>query len=396
MNKNILERMVEISPGMEIWWDSSPLVYPTWKQKLADDASPREEDFLKKYFEHFFNPTNPESQVFRGVTTNPILSLEAMNSNKEYWREVVRGIVKREPQLDDDSLFWLTYKEVIKRGSDIYISLFEKSNYTQGFLSAQLDIRDIDNVDHMMAKALELTSINPNIMVKVPGSKAGYEVIKKLTSKGIATNNTLTFVASQLMDCAYAVKEGLVIARKNGVDLSRWRSVITHMEGRFGELGELKEEALKVHVELSDGDIRLAELAIFKKVYKKLKAEEFESKLLSCSLKLGPKIDGEVCLWHLEHIVGADVVVTCPPKFIKALLLEPINFSENNHIGHEIPQEVITKLMKVEYFKRAYSEDGFSKEEYSELIAFKKTKEEHLKATEEMLFFVKQSRNHKE
>jgi len=25
--KNILERLVEVSPGMEIWWDSSPLIY---------------------------------------------------------------------------------------------------------------------------------------------------------------------------------------------------------------------------------------------------------------------------------------------------------------------------------------------------------------------------------
>jgi len=25
--KNILERLVEVSPGMEIWWDSSSLIY---------------------------------------------------------------------------------------------------------------------------------------------------------------------------------------------------------------------------------------------------------------------------------------------------------------------------------------------------------------------------------
>jgi hypothetical protein len=30
--KNILERLVEVSPGMEIWWDSSPLMYDFQKR----------------------------------------------------------------------------------------------------------------------------------------------------------------------------------------------------------------------------------------------------------------------------------------------------------------------------------------------------------------------------
>jgi len=32
--KTILERLVEVSPGMEIWWDSSPLIYDIWCDKM--------------------------------------------------------------------------------------------------------------------------------------------------------------------------------------------------------------------------------------------------------------------------------------------------------------------------------------------------------------------------
>ena len=48
-----------------------------------------------------------------------------------------------------------------------------------------------------LAQALELANLSPNVMIKVPGSKEGYEVLKFLTSRGISTNNTLTFVLPQ-------------------------------------------------------------------------------------------------------------------------------------------------------------------------------------------------------
>ena len=105
-------------------------------------------------------------------------------------------------------------------------------------------------------------------MIKVPGSKQGYEVIEYLTSKGIPTNNTLTFILPQLVDCARTVQKGLEKAKADHV--SKWRSVITHMEGRFGNLGGLKDFAKEEGVDLSDGEIRLAELAVFKKAYKYL------------------------------------------------------------------------------------------------------------------------------
>jgi len=243
----------------------------------------------------------------------------------------------------------------------------------------------------MVRQGEEFAAINPNVMIKVPGSKAGYKAIRTLTSKGIATNNTLTFVLPQLIDCAKSVNEGLATARKNFVDLSKWRSVITFMESRFGDLGDLKGRAKMVGVNLSEGDIRLAELAIFKKAYKIINSEKYSSKILSCSLKLGPQIDGKNQLWHLEHKVGADIVITCPPKFLKRLLIDEIDFeSERSGIEAEIPGELIEKLMKVEYFSKAYSVNGFKRDEYVNLIPFKKTLRQHKDAIFEMLSFVKE------
>jgi transaldolase len=143
------------------------------------------------------------------------------------------------------------------------------------------------------------------VMIKVPGSKQGYEVIEHLTAKGISTNNTLTFVLPQLLDCAKSVKRGLEKAKRNGVDLSKWRSVITHMESRYGDLGGLRDFAGEKGIELTEGDVRLAELAIFKKAYRYLEDNQMPSKMLSCSLRIGPKVNGVSRIWHLEEKAGA-------------------------------------------------------------------------------------------
>ena len=388
--KNIMEKLVEKSPGMEIWWDSSPVIFDNWCKKMFDKADTGDHDVLRQYFDRMYNKEKPEKQLFRGVTTNPPLSLQAIRDNEPYWENVTKDIIKENPGIDKEGLFWKLYKTVVKRGSDMYLPLFEKTGYKQGYISGQVDPRSVYDKDAMLNHALELSKLNPNVMIKVPGSKEGYELLEILTSKGIATNNTLTFILPQLLDGAKSVKRGLETAKKNNVDLSKWRSVITHMESRYGDLGGLRDFAKEKGIELSDGDVRMAELAIFKKAYKYLKDNDMPNKMLSCSLRVGPEVNGQLRLWHLEEKAGAGIVMTCPPVFIEQL----INFPEQDRIVfkkdqilEDIPKDVMDKLMRVPYFERAYAEDGYSRDEYNSHPALMKTAEQFSNATWEMVEF---------
>jgi transaldolase len=337
-----------------------------------------------------FDENSPETQLFRGVTTNPALSLQAIQDDPGFWKNVAKDIVAENPGIDKETLFWNLYREVVKRGSDMYLPLFEKTGFKEGYLSGQVDPRSVFDKDAMLKQALDIASINPNVMIKIPGSREGYEVIEELTARGISTNNTLSFVLPQLVDCAESVKRGLERAKKNGVDLSKWRSVITHMEGRFGDLGGLKDAAAEKGIDLTEGEIRLAELAVFKKAYTYLEDNDLPSKMLSCSLKIGPTVNGKKRIWHLEEKTGANVVVTCPPSFIDAV----INFEgekdivfEKDRIHAEPPKELIDKLMKVPYFEKGYTVDGYTRDEYNTHPALQRTAEQFSKATEEMVAF---------
>jgi transaldolase len=388
--RNLLEDLVAVSPGMEIWWDSSPVIFGNWCEKMLAKADAGDQDNLKRQFKRMYNADDPMGQLFRGVTTNPPLSLAAFKDDPARWEKVAQKVLADNPGLDTEALFWVLYKEVVRQGSEMFLPLFEASGYKEGFLSGQVDPRSAFDADAMLAQALEVHAVNPNVMVKVPGTAEGYDVIEELTARGIATNNTLTFVLSQLLDCAKSVMRGLDKAKANGVDLSKWRSVITHMEARYGDLGGLREAGAEKGIEITEGDVRLAELAIFKKAYRTLKERDYQSKMLSCSLRLGPTVDGEQRIWHLEEKAGADIVITCPPSLID----ECINFPnaaaikyEENRIDVDPPKEVMDKLMQIPYFSRAYDEDGYTRAEYNTHPALVKTHEAFSKATNEMVAF---------
>lgn len=83
------------------------------------------------------------------------------------------------------------FKDVIKEITDI----------VDGPISAEVVSL---NADEMVEEALELVPINKNIVIKLPMTKEGLKACKKLTEKGIKTNVTLIFSASQALMAAKA------------------------------------------------------------------------------------------------------------------------------------------------------------------------------------------------
>ncbi len=391
-NKSIFEKLAEINPDAEIWWDSSPLIYSLWRDELLGslkDGNEREK--IRERLLRLYDPDNPEDALFRGVTTNPPLSLSVLSYQKEYWRKFVRRVLRISPDKRPGEIFWQLYKEIVRKGAEMFLPIFEDSGYRQGYISAQVDPRDRDNFDFMLEQAEELAILSPNIMIKVPGTEAGYQLIKELTSRGIPTNNTLSFIIPQFLTCARAVKEGLEIAKKEKVDLSQWRSVITFMSARFTTSGYLEQEAKERGMELSEEDLRWAEVAIMKKACRLIKENGFPSKMLLCSMRISPTIEGEKHCWHLEKLAGADIVYTCPPKFIGELLLEGNHIEFSDQINESVPEEVMEKLMKIPYFAKGYDEKGYRPDDFTFHPAVQATAKEFRGAVQGMIDFVKKS-----
>jgi transaldolase len=388
MKKNPFETLMETHPGLEIWWDSSPLIYESWAEGVLKKVTLEKTEVMRESLKRLYDSEHPGNALFRGVTTNPPLSLGVIKARESLIVRIIDDLIEKNAPIDKESLFWMTYKEIVRRGAEMYLEVFNRSGYRYGYLSGQVDPRHLTDKDKMISQAMDLAGLSPNVMIKVPGSREGYEVIRFLTSKGISTNNTLTFVLPQLMACAKAVKEGLDIAKQNKVDLSRWRSVITHMTARYGDLGELRKEAHSLKINLSESDVRWAEIAIFKKAYRLLKERGYPSKMLICSMRISPEIDGKKHCWHLEKLAGGDIVFTCPPSFIEGVFEYLDGAEVRPQIDEDVPRAVLEKLLRIPYFEKAYDENGLTPEQFISHTAMVATAKEFSKATEEMVDFV--------
>ncbi|NLE23286.1 MAG: hypothetical protein GX624_11005, partial [Actinobacteria bacterium] len=134
---NLFEDLVAVSPGMEIWWDSSPVIFDNWCKKMLAKADAADRPVLEAQFARMYNTDDPMSQLFRGVTTNPPLSLAAFKDDPARWQKVADKVMADNPGVDTEGLFWLLYKEVVKSGSDMFLPLFEASGHKEGYLSGQ-------------------------------------------------------------------------------------------------------------------------------------------------------------------------------------------------------------------------------------------------------------------
>ena len=388
MTKSVIEKLWQVNPESEIWWDSSPLIFDNWRTKMIEEAEDKEQ--MTAWIDRLYHKDNkPEENIFRGVTTNPPLSFAAIKDNPDYWAKWIDEKIQKDRCTDTEVVFWETYKEIVRRGAETYRPIFEASNYRHGFISGQVDPRILHDVDKMVAQGEELHALSPNVMIKVPGTAEGYEVIRRLTAKAIPTNNTLSFIIPQFMVCMKAVVDGMKEAKANGLDLSRWRSVITDMSARFGSLGDLQKEAQERNIELSEADVRWSEIAIFKKACRLVSENaDYPGKMLLCSMRMSPVIDGVTYSWHVEKVAGCNAVYTCPPPYIEGLLVKGQHLDFHHEIDNPVPPEVMDKLMKIPYFKRGYEEDGYTAEEFNTHAALLATAEQFSGATQQMVDFV--------
>jgi transaldolase len=393
MSKHVLEKLAETNPEAEIWWDSSPLIYPSWKEEtLAKAPEAKRAEWTEQLTRLYDAGTIHESgqMGFRGVTTNPPLSLQAIQLAPELWRAEIKKIAKDNPGMDVEGVYWAMYLDLVKKGASAIRKVYDATDGKYGMLSGQVDPRFVTDGDRMLEQGLSIAAQGPNVMVKLPGSKEGYEVLEELTARGISTNNTTSFTVSQYSRCMAAVTAGLQRARAAGVDLSRYRSVITHMSSRLGQLSDWQREAKLRGIDLSMMEIRDGEEAVLKRAYWFGKSINHPSKMLQCSMRVEKDDNGKTVSRHIEDFAGSDMVYTCPPSYILGCMeVEDELTFDPKAIEREPNPKSIEKLMKLPSFRQAYEFEAQKPEEFSRYGSFQATAGEFALATRQTVDFVR-------
>ncbi|MEU1403032.1 transaldolase [Streptomyces sp. NPDC005728] len=172
-----------------------------------------------------------ESGGVVGVTTNPSIFQAAIGSGEGYEEQLtdlaVRGVTV------DEAVRMMTTADV-RAAADILDSVYTTSEGRDGRVSIEVDPRLAHHTEATVAEARQLAWLvdRPNVMIKIPATRAGLPAITEVIGLGISVNVTLIFSLERYHEVMAAYLAGLEKARERGLDLSRIHSVASFFVSR--------------------------------------------------------------------------------------------------------------------------------------------------------------------
>jgi transaldolase len=330
-----------------------------------------------------------EDWVFRGCTTNPPLSWDVLKIRKEEWAQIIKEIRKDYKGASKYGLFRMVYQEVVRRGAEKFLPLFEKSGGKYGHISAQVDPLLMNNEAAMKEMADELAEVAPNVMIKIPGSTAGIPIFKYLASKGVATNATAVFNLSQIMQVAENVAEGRKIhLKENSTPRHGWRAVCTHMNGRLEDSKAFRGVINSQNLNINPFELRVASELVVKKAARLFEERDLPIKILTCSARKHKNQEGEIVYPHIEMFAGGNLVYTVPPAVIGDVLVHYRNKEIVPQWNNEPDPKTVEKLSQIDYFNKSIDEKGFAREQFDEVTSMVENMDSFQGAFREMINYV--------
>jgi len=313
--------------------------------------------------------TNLEYAMWLGasfVTTNPQLVEITCELNPQFWTQQVDEIVRSRCSLTDLSNLTRTGSQeqianfiedvnteitmkVVHENAELLRGIFLLSEGQKGLICLQVNPLKHSDADAMIKEALyiysELTEWFggvPNVVFKLPATRAGLEAAKELTSRGIGVTITVSFGLFQALPFADVINEGHAIV-----------SYIVIMNGR---LAHPIIEELKAFGEDFAQAGRWAGVAVAKRLYQKLYAPVNEGgrgynskriRMIIASLR-----NYEDSFPDIEEMMGVPIITVFPnirhDFDAEARKIDP------KGIEKPIDDEILERLLKSELFRQAY------------------------------------------
>jgi transaldolase len=198
-----------------------------------------------------------------GVTTNPSIFQNAFAHGDSYDGQIAE---LAERGADVDATIRTITTDDVRTACDVLAPQWEASGGVDGRISIEVDPRLANETEKTVAQAIELWKIvdRPNLLIKIPATKAGLPAITAVLAEGISVNVTLIFSVERHREVIDAYLAGLEKAREAGHDLSKIHSVAsffvsrvdTEIDKRLEKIGS--EEALALRGLAGVANARLA------------------------------------------------------------------------------------------------------------------------------------------
>lgn len=269
-------------------------------------------------------------QGLRGMTSNPTIFEKAIGAGNDY-DEQLSGLVKSEKSAD--ALFWDLAVEDIRNACDAFSGVFTSSKGNDGFVSLEVSpllANDTDGTIKMVEELWKRVD-RPNVMIKIPGTKAGIPAIEESIYRGYNVNVTLIFSIEMYEKAALAYVKGLQRRIAEGKPVDRIRSVNSVFVSRIDTaIDKMLQDRIAKGEKLDHllGKAGIANLKLtyqkFKEIFEgddfapvRAKGGEAQRPLWASTSTKNPNYPD---LMYVETVVGPETVNTMPPATLDALL----------------------------------------------------------------------------
>jgi transaldolase len=257
----------------------------------------------------------------RGVTSNPTIFEKAMAQGRAY-DEQLREVAGR-GSIED--AYWQLVERDIGSAADLLRPVHDRLEGADGFVSLEVspDLAHDTAATIDAARTLFERLGRPNVMIKIPGTRAGLPAIEASLAAGINVNVTLIFSLGRYDEVVDAFLHGLERHAAAGGDVGRLGSVASFFVSRVDTETDRR---------LADDDRRRGKLAVAnaKLVYQRF-LERFSGPRWEALAERGARVQRP--LWaststknpaysdtlYVDELIGRDTVDTLAQASIDAL-----------------------------------------------------------------------------
>jgi len=259
-----------------------------------------ERDYLKNEFSKLI-----ENGTINGATSNPSIFASAITTSPAY-KEQLASLTGKSAKEKYEALAI----EDIRTAAQALRLSYDGGN--DGYISIEVDpFLSTDTKGTIEEGKRLFTAIGePNVMVKVPATEAGYEAMTALISTGISVNATLVFSPKQAQKCLKAMKKGLDSFVSDGG--GRVEAVISIFVSRFDRL---------LDAELEKEGIEVAKTGIYNaaKIYNLIEANHTPS-VRTLFASTGVKGDDLAADYYMRELLAPHSVNTAPLATIESYI----------------------------------------------------------------------------
>lgn len=270
----------------------------------------------------------------RGVTSNPSIFMNAIAKSQDYDDTL---IPLAQAGKDTEEIYSQLAIADIQATADLLLPLYKETGGADGYVSLEVSPYLANDTAGTLAEAKRLWQVvnRPNLMIKIPATKAGIPAVAAALAAGLNVNVTLIFSRQRYAEVMDAYLQGLEKRAQEGLPLGAIASVASFFVSRVDTNVDARLQALisaggapaqKAKALLGQAAIANARLAYadFKQVFstprfQKLKGQgaRLQRPLWASTSTKNPAYRDVV---YVEELIGPDTVNTIPPQTLTAFL----------------------------------------------------------------------------